>query len=198
MKTIKIKIKNLYAGYRLGGLTPDEAMYLSDTDRFGKMVSFIIDRSRQLAEGTTVESFTESLKFSDKKYTARFSGVKAYSSIRNIQIKAEKVQATMSPMDIFVLGQSMESLISDLLVADGFIELGQRSENGKINGKLAGEKTAEEAKERGNEVELHWNNLRNKPERDRSSIIASRMGITPKAVRSHISSLGLRSNPEYK
>jgi hypothetical protein len=198
MKTIKIKIKNLYAGYRLGGLTPDEAMYLSDTDRFGKMVSFIIDRSRQLAEGTTVESFTESLKFSDKKYTARFSGVKAYSSIRNIQIKAEKVQATMSPMDIFVLGQSMESLISDLLVADGFIELGQRSENGKINGKLAGEKTAEEAKERGNEVELHWNNLSNKPERDRSSIIASRMGITPKAVRSHISSLGLRSNPEYK
>lgn len=188
MKPIKIKIKNLFAGYMIGGLSTEEAMSLSEEERIQAMLAFILTRSEILLDELGQNELNNKTGVTGIEYT------ETYSSVLTIQRNAQKAQVTMAPLDFFELGKSMEGIKTSLAVIEGFTELRKRSDNGRANGKLSGETRAQSAKRTGDDIEKNWHELKDEPERDRAAKIATRMGISDKTVRDHIRKRGLRTN----
>jgi hypothetical protein len=170
----------------IGGLSTEEAMLLSEEERIQAMLDFIATRSVILINELRLRESNNKTGVMDLKAT------ETYSSVLTIQRNSQIAKETMTPMSFFELGKSMEGIKTSLALIEGFTELRKRSDNGKVNGKLAGEIRAKEAKNTGNEIERIWHQLSNTPERERASKIATRMSISSKAVRDHIRERQLR------
>jgi hypothetical protein len=189
MKPIKIEIKNLYDGYKVGGLTLNEAMYLSDEDRLEKMITFILSRS---------EILIDELKQREANNNSGTMSAAATSTYRNVLIikkNAQRVKSTMEPMAFFELGKSMEGIKTSLAVIEGFTIL-KRHLTGPIEGgrknAIRAEKDNKDIRDR---IKKNWRRLEisEVPEIRRAKEIASIIGLTPDQIRNHLYAMGLKT-----
>jgi hypothetical protein len=188
MKPIKIEIKNLYAGYKVGGLTLDEAMYLSDEDRLEKMITFILSRS---------EILIDELKQREANNNSGTMSAAATSTYRNVLIikkNAQRVKNTMEPMAFFELGKSMEGIKTSLALMEGFVARKRHTKGASKGANQSAEIRAKEKRELQIEIKELWIKHKKSKKDDAHAInlIASSINRTTTNVRTHLDELDLR------
>jgi len=188
MKT-DIAIHNIFYGYMFGGLTPQEAANLSEQDLWSARLKFIRTRAQALWK----------LPYNSKNDLP----ANVHTLAKNLALRAQLAEGALingNQLEAFQCGFEVGQLISQIesvLVKYEALKINisqkkPKSEGGKTTAsrrKVGAENRAKKA------ASLWTNDFSDKPERNRTSLIAIRMGCDPRTVARYLKSKGIKKSP---
>lgn len=182
MNGVKVKIENPLAGYKVGGLTHDKYIKLSEAERVQSQINFLKERALELKERDFINSKGE------QDMNVKHVGCSLMVAIERCE--ASLYESAITAFDCFVeLGKAITNVDRYFLVCEVFRHERPKAEgrekgtaNSRITNKEKGEKTKAAVLEK-------YLSLNNKDERGKAGVIATSLGVSAKTVREKIRAL---------